>query len=378
MRVGINATYWHRQDTGSGQYLVRLTEALQRIAPQIELRLMAPRYAQPATGDAADNSLKVLSTPPDTVHENLAKLWFEQVTFPHACRRERVDLLHVPYFAPPWRADVPVVVTIHDLIPLLLPAYRGSALVRGYTHAMARAARRATHVLTDSQASARDITRLLGIPADRIAVIYLAADERYRPLSQADCAPVLQRLCVRQPYLLYLGGFDVRKNLAGLLAAWAHARDRLGDTRLVIGGRLPATDSAFAPDPRRLAQQLGAVDGVCYSGWVDEADKPALYAGATAFVFPSHYEGFGLPVLEAIACGTPAIVGAGSSLEEIAGPGGLVVDPTDTSALAEALVSVVTDAALRVDLAARGLAHAHTFSWDATARQTLAAYERAL
>jgi len=118
-------------------------------------------------------------------------------------------------------------------------------------------------------------------------------------------------------------------------------------------------------------------DVVCYTGWVDEADKPALYAGATAFVFPSHYEGFGLPVLEAIACGTPAIVGAGSSLEEITGPGGLVVPPTDVEALADAMVRMVNDAALRGQLAEQGLVHARGFSWDRAARETLEAYRRA-
>jgi len=365
MRVGLNASFWHRPDTGSGQYLQALHAALLRNAPELELLLFAPRA-------------RSIGTPFDGLRENLAKVWFEQVAYPRACRRERVDLLHVPYFAPPGRASAPVVVTIHDLIPLLLPAYRGSALVRGYTQAMAHTARRAARVLTDSQASARDIVRWLRIPAERVTVIYLAADASCRPLPPEDCAPVLERLGIARPYLLYLGGFDVRKNLAGLLGAWARVGGAVGQTRLVIAGRLPAADSAFAPDPRRLAQQLGADQAVCYTGWVAEADKPALYSAATAFVFPSHYEGFGLPVLEALSCGTPAIVGTGSSLEEIAGPGGLAVDPEDTPALADALVRLATDAEVRARLAAAGLQHARTFSWESTARQTLAAYRSVL
>ncbi|NLG27872.1 MAG: glycosyltransferase family 4 protein, partial [Chloroflexi bacterium] len=322
MRVGINASFWHRQDTGSGQYLRQLHAALRRLAPDVELTLYTPR-----SGAAAMAEVTPLATPLERVSDNLAKLWFEQVSYPRACRRHQVDLLHVPYFAPPACASAPLVVTVHDLIPLILPAYRGSALVRGYTRAMGGTAQRADLVLTDSLASARDITRLLAIPLERVLVVYLAADTNYRPLPPTECAPVLERLGIRPPYVLYLGGFDVRKNLASLLSAWARARGALGDARLVIAGRLPATDSAFAPHPRRLSAQRGLGDDVCFTGWVDEADKPALYSAARAFAFPSQYEGFGLPVLEAISCGTPAIVGAGSSLEEIAGPGGLVVDP---------------------------------------------------
>ena len=187
-------------------------------------------------------------------------------------------------------------------------------------------------------------------------------------------------------YFLYLGGFDRRKNLAVLLEAFALARKRpplntsggrLNGVSLVIAGRLPQRDSAFAPDPRPIAQRLGLGEGVQYTDWVAEEDKPALYAGAVAFLFPSSYEGFGLPVLEAISCGTPAIVGGGSSLEEVAGPGGLVVPPGDASALAAAMVRLVEEPALREELSAKGLEHARGFSWLQTARQTLAAYREA-
>jgi glycosyltransferase involved in cell wall biosynthesis len=275
---------------------------------------------------------------------------------------------------------VPTVVTIHDLIPLILPEYRGSWWVQGYMRLVARAARRAALVLTDSLASAQDIRRLLDVSLERIRVIYLAADPMFRPLAYAEYAPTLQRLGVRQPYVLYLGGFDRRKNVTILLRAWAQAQAQaqLGDLSLVIAGKLPERDSAFAPDPRLVAKQLSLEDRVRFCGWIVEQDKPALYAGATLFAFPSQYEGFGLPVLEAISCGTPAIVGAGSSLEEIAGPGGLAVPPGDVEALAKTLVELAQSPAWREELGARGRAHARQFSWAETARQTLAAYREAL
>ena len=379
MRIGLNAAFWSQETTGSGQYIRQLAPALAELAPEHEYALLAPRYAGGLAAVAAPGwRLYALGTPFDALHRNLAKLWFEQVTFPRACGRQRIDLAHVPYFAPPLRCPCPTVVTIHDLIPLILPGYRGSPWVRAYTRLVASAARRADLVITDSRASAADIVRLLGIPAARVRTIYLAVGPAYRPLSVEERRPTLVRLGLPARYLLYLGGFDRRKNVAGLLRAYERARPELDALPLVIAGRLPREDSAFAPDPRPIARRLGLDDLVHYTGWVAEEDKPALYAGALALLFPSSYEGFGLPVLEALSCGRPAIVGAGSALEEVAGPGGLAIPPTDVDALASAIVNIAQDAALREALSRKGLAHARGFSWRETARATLAAYAEAL
>lgn len=375
MRIGINGAFWGQETTGSGQYLHHLWRTLPSVASQDEYILCAPSWARAASdNNAAYGVCRVLSTPFDRINENMAKVWFEQVAYSRACAKWSVDVAHAPYFASPLWPSAPTVVTIHDLIPLLLPDYRGSKMVQGYMRLVSAAARRATLVLTDSQASARDIERILRIPAERVRVIYLAAEERYAPLPPNQYQSTLDRLGVRAPYFLYLGGFDCRKNVTGLLRAYAQARPRLGDIRLVIAGKLPSSDTTFAPDPRPLSHSLGLDDSVHYTGWVAEEDKPALYAGALAFVFPSYYEGFGLPVLEAISCGAPAIVGQGSSLEEVAGPGGLAVPPTDVGALTEALVYLAQDGAARRELAAAGLRHARQFSWIETARQTHDAY----
>jgi len=301
-------------------------------------------------------------------------VWFEQAAFPRACRRLDADLAHVPYLAPPLRAPAPVVVTVHDLIPIVLPEYRGTALVRLYMRLASAGTRRAALVLTDSHASARDIERVLGVPAERIRVIYLAAHPRYRPQTPAECRPVIERLALPSRYILYLGGFDRRKNVPALLRAMVRARFLLEGARLVVAGRLPERDTPFTPDPRRIVRELGIEDVVQFLGHVAEEDKPALYAGALAFVFPSRYEGFGLPPLEAISCGTPAIVGQGSSLEEVVGPGGIAVPGHDIEALAEALVTLATDGRRRAQLSRAGLRHAAQFSWERAARETLQTY----
>jgi glycosyltransferase involved in cell wall biosynthesis len=376
-RIAYSGTFWGQEATGSGQYLHHLLAALHDAAPEIDERLVLPRF-QSASDMPPEPSALSVATPLDGHSENLAKLWFEQCAFPRACRQLNADLAHVPYFAPPLFPGVPTVVTIHDLIPLVLPEYGGSFAVRSYMRLVSAGARRAAMVLTDSQASANDIQRLLHIPAERLRVTYLAADAAYRPVLPEGREPVLQRLGITGRYLLYLGGFDCRKNVIGLLHAFAACRQALGDVSLVIGGRLPAADSPFAPDPRPVARALHLGSSVSFAGWVDEQDKPALYSGALALAFPSYYEGFGLPVLEALSCGTPAIIGAGSSLEEVAGPGGLAVKPGDNRALADALTRIVRNETLRLELADRGRRHAAGFSWARTAEQTLAAYRQVL
>lgn len=378
MEIALNGIFWGQRGTGSGQYLHTLVSALVEAAPEHRYRVYVPseRIQEPPPG--------VEIIPLHLSHEeryaDLAKLWFEQVAFPRACRRNGFRLAHVPYFAPIWDVHgLRTVVTIHDVIPLILPAYRGSWRIRTYLRLVCAAARRTYLVITDSQASARDIQALLHIPQERLRVIPLAADPRYRRPNAEIVSALKMRLGLPSEYLLYLGGFDRRKNIPELLQAYVAARATQGEMPpLVIAGKLPAQDTLFTPHPRHLAQELGLGPYIHFTGWVEEEDKPALYAGARAFLFPSRYEGFGLPVLEAISCGTPAIVASGSSLEEVAGEAALIVPPNDISALAEAIVRIVVDEETHTRLALAAPAQAARFSLREMALKTLQAYAEAL
>ena len=381
MRIGINALFLERPETGSGQYTRNLLEALAKVDSTNEYLLFGPDPA-PRTFTIHNSQLAIRN-----LSENLAKLWFEQVTFPLACRRRGIDLAHVPYFASPLFPTVPTVVTVHDLIPLILPAYRGSLLVRLYTRLVAAAARKAEAIITVSQASERDIVRYLHVPPERVHVTYEAASEAFQPVEDEACpepsrraqlATIRQKYALPQRYLLYLGGFDQRKNLTALLRAFALLVRRQRQARLVIAGKLPGRNSPLFPDPRRLVRELGVEESVIFTGWVAEEDKPALLSGAMAFVFPSLYEGFGLPALEAMACGTPVIASDRSSLPEVVGEGGILVEPTDVEALAEAIEMLFVDDALRADLRQRALAQAAKFSWEQTALETLAVYQKVI
>jgi glycosyltransferase involved in cell wall biosynthesis len=193
---------------------------------------------------------------------------------------------------------------------LLLPAYRGGVQHRLYTALVGQTARRAAAVLTVSQASKRDIVHHLGIPPARVHVVYHGPNQEGATTPDAaHLAAVRARYALPPRFFLYLGGFDVRKNLAETIQAYRRYLEQGGDSavKLVLGGKLPERDSAFAPDPRRLAAEQGLGEQVLCCGWVEETDKPALYALATAFIFPSLYEGFGMMVLEAMAAGTPVI-----------------------------------------------------------------------
>ncbi len=387
MRIGINAFYLGAVTTGSGQYINHLIRQLPRLGDESEYILVQDaRYKIQDTGNShlAPCLLHPVPTPFDSISENLAKLWFEQVSFPRACRRQGVELAHVPYFASPLFPTTPTVVTVHDLIPMLLPAYRGSMLVRLYTLLVAIAAKRADMVLTDSEASKWDIVHLLDIPSERVRVIYLAADDIYQPiLDDHRLTAIRHKYGLPESYLLYLGGFDQRKNVPTLLRAFAQLAK---DSRafLVVAGRLPeygldlaiqAKRSDFFPDPRPIVQKLGLGERVVFTGWVPEEDKPALYSGARALVFPSLYEGFGLPPLEALACGTPVIASNRGSLPEIVGDGGLLLEPDDVEGLAGAMEKLLNDDTLWGDLREKGLAHAARFSWEKTARETLEVYQ---
>ena len=383
MHVVVNGWFWNRPDTGSGQYVRECIGALAALAPDMRITVIVPQEStrHEARGKRQDE------LPPNCILHpvscNLSdwgKLRFEQFTFPHLCRELRADLAHIPYWGSPLSTSVPTVVSILDLIPLLLPEYRGGPLVRAYTGLVKAAAMNARLVLTISESSRRDIVKHLGIPESRVRVTYLAAGPRYSPRRDPVDDAVLRRnhLDLPQDYVLYLGGFDARKNIETLLQVYTWAQDTIGhDFPLVVAGQLPEHGGLFH-DPRVIAKALEVEDVVRCIGPVAEEDKPALYRGAMAFLYPTRYEGFGLPALEALACSVPVVGSNASSVPEIVGEAGMLVEPDDARSMAGALIAVVTDDELHEKLANAAQEQARKFSWEKCARETLQAYRDAL
>lgn len=378
MRAALNAHFFHHPGTGSGQYLLHLLQAYARGAAPVEaLPFCDGNPRSPSGGWPHGIQPRLVQTPLDRAGGDARKVWWEQVTWPRLAASSGASVRHVPYFAPPLvhYGDAPVVVTIHDLIPLILPEYVTSPLVRWYNRLVGAAAKRAHMVLVDSVASRRDVMRLLRIPENRIRVIYLAPDESVtRPVPAKQVEAVRRKYGLVEPFVFYLGGLDKRKNVPALLRALA-ALPHDVPWQLAISGHLATHNPVLFPYLPAVAEDLGIADRVHFLGFVPDEDKAAMYRAATCFAFPSVYEGAGLDPLEALACGTPVVCANRSSLPEYMGDGALLVNPEDTATFSETLRRVLTDPDLRAELAIRGREQASTFSWDETARQTYAAYQ---
>lgn len=380
MKIGINSLFFQFPMNGSAQYLSYLVRALAEVDRQNEYILLGP---QPLPqGSNSLTGFPYLVKPVSAFaasNENVAKLIWEQYTGPAAACKAGVDIFHVPYFAPPYFPRTPTVVTIHDVIPLRLPLYRRGVSVNAYMKLVARAAHKATLVIAISQHAKQDMIDALQLPAERIRVIYQAAGDEYQPVTNAaKLAEVRQRYGVGSRYLLYLGGLDARKNVQQLVKAFAHVYRRMGDPnlQLLIAGNPEKQSGPLFPDPRPVASDLGMTGQIVYR-FIEEEDKPAIYSGASIFVFPSLYEGFGLTPLEAMSCGAPVICSNRTSLPEVVGDAAISLNPDDTHAMVEAICDVLTKSDLRADLRARSLQRATRFSWRKTAAETVAAYEEA-
>ncbi len=262
------------------------------------------------------------------------------------------------------------VVTVHDVIPWSCPGSSTLADTLIYRHWLPRVLPRVDAVITVSEASKADIVRCLQVAPDKIHVIHQGVGPAYRPAPAQAVERIRARYRLPDPYILFVGSADKRKNLAGLLRAVAALKETGRSEWLAVAG--PAKRDY--PELLPLLQELNLEEEVVFLGFVVEADLPALYSGAALFVFPSLYEGFGLPALEAMACGTPVICSNSSSLPEVVGDAAVTVDPRDIGGLARSMQQVLADAGLRHDLRRRGLARAQGFTWARTARETSRLY----
>ena len=373
MRIGYLTYGLDRAPTGIGRYAVGLLRALATIpnGPQIVL-LTTERTDHHRLWDRFErHALPGCRLLP-------ALLTLGNLAVSRAARRYRLDLVHDPNGIAPFlgpQGKVRRVVTIHDTFAYVASSTT-SALDRWrYRHLLPRAVCKADVVLTDSHCSRSDLVRHLKLPPERVHVVHLGIDPCFAPVPEGAARRIArERYGIRLPYALYVGGINARKNIARLFQAYALVRRHHPDLTLVVAGKrqwqTAEIDAVF--------RQLGLEPYVQFTGYVADADLPALYSAAEVFVFPSLYEGFGLPPLEAMACGTPVVTSNVSSLPEVVGDAALTIDPYDVAGLAAAIERVLADAALRAELRAKGLARAQQFTWEHAARATLAVYEQVL
>jgi glycosyltransferase involved in cell wall biosynthesis len=375
MQVAVNGWFWSQPDTGSGQYVRRLITALRKLQPDLKLTLILPVHAPDP--DGLPDGVDVVRA--GGIKGRIGKVLFEQRAVPAAAARIRADLLHVPYWAPPLSSPAPLITSILDVIPLALPEYAAGFANRLYTSLVTAAARGSSHVLTLSAAAKADIlAHIGGLDADAITATHLAVDDAFHPrLGREQDAAVRAKYNLPDQFVFYIGGFDRRKNVQSLMQAYTYVQLAEGDrVPLVIAGREPQRGSGIFPDLRAAAQEAGIADNVRWLGRVEESEKPSLYRLASVSAYPSLYEGFGLPVLESMASGTPVVAFEIPVMAEVAGDGAYLVK--DARAMGGALIALLNQEPLRNTMINQGLARATAFSWRKTARETLAVYEHVL
>jgi glycosyltransferase involved in cell wall biosynthesis len=365
VRIGIDARKLH--DFGIGTYIRNLLRQLARLDHTSEFVLLCRPDDAPALSSLGPNFRAVLETAGNYSVS-------EQLRIPIALKREGVTLFHAPHYVLPPLVGCRSVVTIHDCIHLMFPQYLPNRFALRYARtSMSLAARRATRVLTVSESSKRDIIRFFGTRADKIDVIYNAYDERFgvEPREE-DVVRVRERYQLHDEFVLYAGNVKPHKNLERLIEAFHVVRNRgLDHLKLVMIGDEISKYAAL----RRAVHRLQLHKYVRFLGYLPEETLAVMYRLAGVFVFPSLYEGFGLPPLEAMASGTPVVTSNVSSLPEVAGDAAVLVDPYNPDAIADGIYSVLTDERLRREMRHKGLARAAQFSWETSARRVREIYQ---
>lgn len=376
MHVAINAWFWDIPNSGSGQYLRRLMRYLPKADSELKISLvMPPHNPQP---DNVPDGIEVVSTGNKAKTNKLGKVWFEQRTFPKVAQNIDADLAHVPYWGSPLSIGIPLVVSVLDVIPLLYPLYAGGFFQRLYVEMVTQSALVADHIITISYTSQVDIEKLIGVQRDNITVTYLATDDVYHPqMGKERDEAVREKYDLPDNFVLGGLGFDARKQVNELLLAYTYIAPTQGQsTPLVLAGKQPDWDNPLFPDLPEYIQRLKLEDYVQWIGYVDEEDKASLYRLADVFAFPSEYEGFGFPPLEAMACATPAVVWNSVVAEEIYGDGAYFVETARE--LGAAILSLILQKPLRDTMVNQGLAQVTKYNWRKTAKDTLNAYKTTL
>lgn len=377
MRIAIDFTPAAHQRAGIGRYTRGLVQALAGLDAENEYTLLVlGRRGAHFIPSGLPANFKLRFAPLSDRWATV--LWYRlNLPLPVDIFTGRADLLHGPSFTLP-PSFTPSLLTVHDLSFLRYPQGAHPALLAWLTRAVPRSLTRARHVLADSHSTRADLIELMQVPAEQITVIGAGVEARFQPVDDVE---TLQRVRARyrlpQRFILSVSTLEPRKNFDGLVAAFSQLatdspRSLAADLHLVIaGGKGWLYDAIFA-----AAEASPVRERIHFTGFVDDDDLPALYSMASLFAFPSHYEGFGIPVLEAMACGVPVVCADNSSLPEVAGQAALLIESTDGAALVEAMARALGEPSLRDTLIERGFEQAKRFTWEAAAGRLLEVYRQ--
>ncbi len=373
MKLAINGWFWRQLATGLGQYTTYLAAALAQTG-NVEVIMIIPPSRQQGAVNSLQSPVSIFSPPHPTLPPHLSRLWFEQITFPRTCRQLGVDVAFVPHPGMPLRPRLPTLATVHDLIPWHYPAYRANRGLQLYTRYVAAALPHAHHLFTVSHTTRRELLARWPHWADKTTVVYNAAAPHFHLTPSRETIQAIRtRYQLPEQFILYLGGYAAHKNVATLLHGYAKVSPTLRHSfPLVLAGTWPQRTNQLYVNPNEAIHQLGLGNEVIQPGEIAEEDKPALFAAATLFTFPSLSEGFGLPVLEAMSQGTTVLASQAGSLPELVAASALLLPPDQPDAWAEAMARLCGDEEERRLWGERGRERAKHFSWDAAAQQITA------
>jgi glycosyltransferase involved in cell wall biosynthesis len=373
MRIGIDGKVLTPRIGGIGRYAIQLIDALLALTSQQDHDLEFVIFTAPQTDRSYLEGRRARRC--ERFRRIKSTLIRSAVLLPVGARCEHIDVFHGldQSGIPLWGKVGKSVVTIHDVIPLVLPWAFSRRHRWVLAAALGRIRKQAEMVIVPSNAVAEDVVHYLHVERERITVIPMGCDPRFHPNGEpARVAAMRRRYDLPERYILFVGTLEPRKNVKTLLQAFAHViadKPQDGLQLVIAGGKGWGGENYMA-----MADALRMHDSVRFTGFIEDDHLPDLYRGALLFVYPSLYEGFGLPVLEAMACGVPVITSNCTALPEVTGDAALLVDPTRPEALAAAMLSLMNDGELRQVLRVKGLARAAAFTWDVVAQQTLAVY----
>jgi len=373
-RVALDAMVIRHPMSGVERSIRSLVQALGPVAPDMDFLVYYPRSAEPPGRHDAPNVSFHRPLWPNL--PRVMRILWQQTVLPVRIGFDRVDLLHAPAYTAPVFAGTPFVLTVYDVIALKFPRLCKRLNVWHYRVALPLSVRRAARIIVPSERTAADVRDMLGAPANKIRVIPLGVSDAFRPVQERErLAELKRRYGLTERYVLFVGNLEPKKNLLALLEAFAEGRRSGRIThRLVLAGAKSWNTKPLV----RAIREHRLAEAVTVLRAVDDADMPLLYAGASVFVFPSIYEGFGLPPIEAMACGVPVIASSGGAVPEVVGDAALTVRECDPRHLRIAIEKVIANTFLRERLRQRGLARAKLFTWERTARATAEVYREVL
>lgn len=365
MKIAINTLGPSKVKVGIGNYVVSLVNWLQKTDKENEYLIFVGKENEHFFKKAKNFKFHNIGV----FNKNwLIRIIWEQLLLPSILRRKKIDILHSPGFVSPILKNTKQIVTIHDMTFFTHSHFHLSSKVKYFGKLIPISIQRADMVITDSESTKKDIIKLLKTDSNKIKTVHLGTD--FKPKIGAQTW-IRQKYKIKSPFVLYTGTIEPRKNIANLIRAYAKIASKIKQQLVIVGKKGWMYDEVF-----ELVEKLGLKERVIFAGYIPDKDLESFYSAADLFIYPSYYEGFGIPVVEAMACGCPVITSNNSSLSEIASGAALLINnPDDIDEIARKMQRVILNKKLQKTLKQKGFARSKVFSWEKTAEKTLRAYK---